>query len=172
MTRPGVPAVVAAVTAGILALSLASSALAGGKPETVKIPVPEPVVFPAGLSCPFPVEWAFESKNLQSKTFPVQANGDQLVRQTGHVMTTVTNLDSGASLVVNTSDRQDFLFHADGTIDVTINGGALAAYYPTDLGGPAMYYFKGHLHDLVDSEFTLVSHQFSGRSTDLCAALS
>jgi hypothetical protein len=163
----------AGLAAGLLAVALATPALAGGKPEHVRTGAPDPFVFEAGLSCPFAVEWAFEVNNLTVTTFPVQANGDQLVRQTGHVMATVTNLENDRSITTNPSDRQDFLYHADGTMDVRINGRALAAYFPGDVGGPAMYLFIGHLDDTVTaSDFTVLRHSFSGTSVDLCAALS
>jgi hypothetical protein len=163
----------AGLAAGLLAVSLASPALAGGMPEHIRTPGPAPFVFPAGLSCPFDVEWAFETKGVQVTTFPVQENGDQLVRQTGNVTATVTNLENDRSITTNTSDRQDFLFHADGTMDVRINGRALAAYFPGDVGGPAMYLFIGHLDDTVTaSDFTVLRHSFSGKAIDLCAALS
>jgi len=171
MTRRRVPAVLAATIAGLLAVSAASPALAGGKPEHIRILDPSPAEFPAGLSCEFPVLWTFETSNLRVATFPVQPNGDQLVRQTGHVMTTATNEDTGASLRVNTSDRQDFLFHPDGSIDVTINGHTIAAYFPGDLNGPGMFLFTGHLQDTIDSQNVVTAHHVTGRVIDICAAL-
>jgi hypothetical protein len=68
--------------------------------------------------------------------------------------------------------REDLIFHADGTVDVWINGTILAAYGLPDFGGPSMWWFKGHLHDTADATFTGTSHVFVGNATDLCAALS
>jgi hypothetical protein len=164
--------VLAAAVGGMLALSFAAPAFAGGKPEHTRIPVPDPAVFPAGLSCEFTVEWRFASQNLQLTTFPVQPDGDQVVRQTGHQVTTITNLDNGRSMTVNTTNRQDFVNHPDGSIDVFIDGRVVAAYFPTDVGGAGMFVFNGHLHDVLDPGFTLVDHHMSGHVLDVCAALS
>lgn len=173
MARPRVPAVVAGALAGILLLTMASPVLGREKPVTERIPAPGPSVFDAGQACSFATEWSYPGKaSLVQTTFPVRPNGDQLIRQAGVVNTKVTNLESGKSRTYVTASVQDFVFKADGTIDVTIDGRVPVAYFPTDLGGPAMYLFTGHLHDVVDSSFTLIEHHFKGQSINLCAVLS
>jgi hypothetical protein len=84
----------------------------------------------------------------------------------------VTNADTGASITLSGGFRQDLIFRADGTIDVRINGTILAAYGVPDFGGPSIWWFKGHLHDTADANFTGTGHAFVGNATDLCAALS
>ncbi|HEY6571192.1 MAG TPA: hypothetical protein VIZ22_12930 [Candidatus Limnocylindrales bacterium] len=173
MARRRVSAVFAGVLAGILMLSMASPALGREKPVSERIPAPDPSVFEAGQACPFATEWSYPGKAfLILTTFPMRPNGDQLIRQAGVVNTKITNLESGKSRTYLTPAVQDFLFKADGTIDVTIDGRVPVAYFPTDLGGPAMYLFTGHLHDVVDSSFTLIKHEFKGKSIDLCAVLA
>jgi len=66
----------------------------------------------------------------------------------------------------------DLLFRANGLIDVRGVGGVLAAYFPTDVGGPGMFHFQGVLHDVADADFNLLSHSFKGKTRDLCAALA
>ena len=127
--------------------------------------------FPDGLVCDFPVRWDVHAAGNEL-VFPVRANGDQVVRQAGRNTVTVSNLDTGATFDIQGGTRQDFVFHADGTIDVIISGHAIAGYFPTDIGGPSMWLFRGHLNDLVDGTFTLIAHDFRGNATDLCAALS
>ena len=128
--------------------------------------------FPAGTVCPFTVTWDVKDSNVNQLVFPVDANGDQVVRTTGHDITVVTNADTGASITLKGGFREDLIFHADGTIDVRINGTILAAYGVPDFGGPSMWWFKGHLHDTADATFTGTGHAFVGNATDLCAALS
>ena len=128
--------------------------------------------FPAGTVCAFTVTWDPPENNVNQLVFPVDANGDQLVRTTGHDVIVVTNADTGASITLRGGFRQDLIFRADGTIDVWINGTVLAAAGVPDLGGPSMWWFRGHLHDVLDATFTRTAHSFTGNATDICAALS
>jgi hypothetical protein len=128
------------------------------------------VDFPTGFLCEFAVRWEIDpGGNLL--VFPVDANGDTLMRQVGATTGTVTNLASGASVRIQGGVRQDLIFHADGSIDAIIAGMVLAGYWPTDVGGPSMWVFHGLLHDELDGNFTALSHSVHGRATDLCAAL-
>ena len=171
MPRPGVPAFGAALLAATLILASAAPALAQGRPEVDRIPGTGVVDFPAGEVCDFDLRWEFSDADLTSIVFPVQPDGDQLQRLAGFSTTTAINLETGASLTFNTSTRLDFLFRADGLIEVSAAGRVATAYYPTDLGGRGHYLFVGHLEDLVDGSFTLLAHDFSGRMTELCSAL-
>jgi len=150
--------------------AVVSTASAAG-PDHSKV-MGSPATFPAGTVCPFAVTWDINPSNVNALVFPVDANGDQVVRINGHDSTVVTNTDSGASITLKGGFREDLIFHADGTIDVRINGTILAAYGIPDFGGPSMWWFKGHLHDTADANFTGTSHTFVGNATDLCAALS
>jgi hypothetical protein len=150
-------------------VALAASPVSAAGPERSKF-TGFVLDFPEGLVCDFAVRWdVFAGGN--ELVFPVRANGDQVVRQVGRNTATITNLGTGATVGIQGGTRQDFVFHADGTVDVIIDGHAIAGYFPAD-GGPSMWLFRGHLHDLVDGTFTLIAHDFSGNATDLCAALS
>jgi len=172
MTRTRMTRLVLALglVAAMVAAVAPSAALAAG-PAHQKL-APGTQSFDAGVLCDFAVTWDLKGTNDNELDFPVQANGDQLIRLTGRELLTVTNVDSGASVLLRGGYREDVLFHADGSIDVTINGTIVAGYFPTDLGGPAMWWFKGHLQDGLDSTFTTLSHAFVGNATDLCSALS
>jgi hypothetical protein len=159
------------IAAACLLAMTASPALAA-KPE--KSPLEGfTVTFPAGVLCDFSVEWSIAAGGNQL-VFPERRNGDVVVRSVGRARGTVTNLDSGPELSVRFRGgiRQDLVFHADGTLDAIINGTVLAGYFPTDVGGPSMWLFRGHLHDRLDATFTATAHSFSGNATDLCAALT
>lgn len=165
------------VFASSLVIALAAmgaivSTAAAAPPNHSKVSA-APALFPAGSVCPFTVTWDVdESKMNNLLVFPTDAIGNQLIRITGHDDTVVSNADTGTSIRLRGGFREDLLFHADGTVDVRINGTILAAYGVPDFGGPSMWWFKGHLHDTADATFTGTSHAFVGNATDLCAALA
>jgi hypothetical protein len=128
--------------------------------------------FPAGVLCEFSVEWNIAGGGNQL-VFPERPNGDVVVRSVGRSRGTVTNLDSPErSVQFRGGIRQDLVFHADGTLDAIISGTVVAGYFPTDVGGPSQWLFRGHLHDELDATFTATAHSFHGNATDLCAALT
>jgi hypothetical protein len=154
-----------------VALGIGVSTAAAAGPDHSKVPG-FTATFPAGEVCPFTTTWDAPETNVNQLVFPVDANGDQLVRTSGHGVTVVTNADTGASITLKGGFRQDLIFRADGTIDVWINGTVLAAAGVPDFGGPSMWWFRGHLHDVLDATFTRTAHSFTGNATDICAALS
>lgn len=156
------------LTLALLALVVAPVAAAG--PERSKISA-WTVDFPSGTLCEFAVRWDFPADGTQL-VFPVRSNGDQLVRAVGRLRGTITNVDDDRSFTLRGGYRLDLLFHADGTIDVVGSGSIVAGYFPTDVGGPSMWFFRGRFHDVVDATFTATAHSFRGNATDLCAALS
>jgi hypothetical protein len=160
----------------VLMLSLAISAVAAAPvgaagPAKSKLD-PLTVEFPAGVVCPeFAVRWSF-GEGGNSLVFPARSNGDQLTRQVGLISSvTVTNLDTGRSVTIRGGGQLSFLGHSDGTLEVFGNGTVIAGYFPTDVGGPSMWLFRGHLHDTVDATFTATKHTFVGSATNLCAAV-
>ena len=158
------------IAAACLVAMTASPALAAG-PERTPLEGFS-VIWPAGVLCEFEVEWDVAAGGNQL-VFPEQPNGDVVVRNVGRARGTVTNLDSPEmSVLVRGGYRQDLVFHADGTIDAIINGTVIAGYFPTDVGGPSQWLFRGHLHDELDATFTATAHSFRGNATDLCAALT
>jgi hypothetical protein len=130
------------------------------------------VEFEAGLSCPFAVRWDTVTNHQLVLTYPVRPNGDQLVRTIGPARVRVSNVETGKGVTVSIYGPFDLLFRANGLIDVRGLGGVIGAYYPTDVGGPGMFYFQGVLHDVVDADFNVQSHSFKGKTRDLCAALA
>lgn len=167
---PSLRAIRRAVVLATLSSTLAIAPVAAAGPEKVPNGA-STVVFDAGTLCPFEVVWDIPAVG-STLIFPVKANGDQLIRQVGPMIITVTNTDSGAAMDIRGGIKQDLVFHADGSLDVYISGAVIAGYFPTDIGGPAMWFYRGHLNDVVTADFTAVGHTFSGNATDLCAALS
>jgi hypothetical protein len=169
--RKPVRALASSFVVALAALAITVSTATAAGPDHSKVPG-FTATFPAGEVCPFTTTWDAPETNVNQLVFPVDGNGDQLVRTTGHDVTVVTNADTGASITLRGGFRQDLIFRADGTIDVWINGTVLAAAGVPDLGGPSMWWFRGHLHDVLDATFTRTAHTFTGNATDICAALS
>jgi len=169
--RKPVRVFVSSFVVAFAALGISVSAAAAAGPDHSKASG-FTATFPAGTVCPFTATWDVKETNANQLVFPVDANGDQLVRTAGHAITVVTNFDTGEWITLSGGVRQDLIFRADGTIDVWINGTVLAAAGVPDLGGPSMWWFRGHLHDVLDATFTRTAHSFTGNATDICAALS
>jgi hypothetical protein len=151
-------------------LTVAAGGAAAAGPQRFAF---EPFVqtFVAGQVCEFRVRWDSDVLHANTLVFPVNRAGDQVIRSVGEIRTRITNVDTGKSVTVGGGIRQDLVFHSDGTVNAIIDGTVVAGYFPTDLGGPAMWLFRGHLNDTLDSSFTLLRHQSSGTQQDLCAAL-
>jgi hypothetical protein len=169
--RKAVRVFVSSFVVAFAALAIAVPAVTAAGPEHAKTSG-FAATFPAGTVCLFTATWDVKETNVNQLVFPVDANGDQVVRTAGHDVTVVTNADTGASITLSGGFRQDLIFSADGRIDVWINGAVLAAAGAPDLGGPSMWWFRGHLHDVLDATFTRTAHSFTGNATDICAALS
>lgn len=125
----------------------------------------------AGEYCSFAVQWDTVKATGQTLVFSVDGNGDQLVRIVGYVETRMTNLDSGASKLYGGGNREDLLFHADGTVSATIDGAVIAAYGVPDVNGPSVWFYRGHLQDEVDNTFTATAHAFVGKAVNVCTDL-
>lgn len=129
-------------------------------------------VAPAGLFCPFTLHWVADDTHMNVLTFPVQANGDQLTLRTGHAAgSSLTYVDTGASLVVPESYKLTQITHADGTMDWYIDGSVVIGTAPTDVGGPYLRLYKGNLHFFLDAQSDVLGYSFDGTYVDLCAAL-
>jgi len=128
--------------------------------------------FPAGDLCPFAVRWDEDGSRMQALTFPARPNGDQVTRYAGPQWSTVTNLDTGVSMVVGGGLRLDWISHPDGTADVWVDGTVVAGYFPGD-AATGFWVFHGRLHDTVGTDgWTTTAHEFTGGAVDLCAALA
>ena len=168
--RPAVRVLAAGITAlTVLAAVVAPAAAAGPVRSTGS---GFDFTIPAGDVCPFAVQWVANDSNMNVATYPVQPNGDQLTRKTGTATDTLTNVDTGKTLVLSESPEQEWISHADGSVDLWVDGTIIGAAFPTDFGGPYLRLFTGHLHWQLDAEGDLLASSFDGTYTDLCAALA
>ena len=159
-----------------LILLLAAPAAARGKPEIIRL---EPGVldedFLAG-TCDFRAELVDSSTNSKLLLFPPEEDGSQLLRSTGGYASTLTNLDTGASIELKYYSKIDFDIQADGTQIVT-SGGVVFAYIfeGDDLSAfdPGLYLITGSYRAHLDANgFALGPEQVKGKVVDLCAAIS
>jgi hypothetical protein len=157
----------------LLLASLAAPATAAG-PEHGTGGFSYDLEFPAGAVCPFALHWVEDGSRMQALTFPVEKNGDQVVRYAGPQWSIFTNLDkpSVPPMVVGGGLRLDLIFHEDGTADVWVAGTVVVLYFSTDAPGPSAWLLHGRVHDTLDAGFNTISHAFNGKAIDLCAALA
>ena len=157
---------------GLLAMVLAVGAVlasAGLAQPPVKEPlVSEPMEFPAGVVCPFPVLGETVSGN-ESITF--FASGRFHI--TGEGSTRFTNLETQESIVLDTSGVVAFTPLEDGNLAITGSGRNLFFFLPQDVEGAGLFLITGRISEILDSSTdTITSSSSTGQRVDVCAALS
>jgi hypothetical protein len=132
--------------------------------------------FPAGTACTFGLAVdGTGGDNRATHTF-VDANGNTVrVLSVGRgFQLTFTNLAGNGTLALPANGAvMDTVVNADGSQTVTLTGHNVLILFPSDVpAGPSTTLYVGRVVFTVDANgvFTLVST--SGRSTDICAALS
>ena len=166
-------AIVAAIG---LVLAIAAPAAAKGKPEIIRLdPSGLDADFLAG-TCDFRAELVDQSSNSKLMFFPLDADGSALVRSTGGYVSTLTNLDSGASITFQYYSKIDFDVQPDGS-QIIHSGGSvfLFVFEGDDLSsfGPGLYLVTGMTRSHVDANgFAVEPETVRGKIRDLCAELS
>jgi len=159
----------------MLATAMVYAAAAIAAPP-IQLPPPDsPQSFDEGVACEFPLGLDLSGSNFHLKPF-FDKNGDfvrVMIAGKGSRMT-FTNEESLATLSLNaygfsvkeTSD-------ADGIITDTITGHVLVIRFPSDVpAGPSTTLYVGRLVQTTDPNTGVGTFQsFSGKQTDICAAL-
>ena len=154
---------VVVLVAGALAVPAALA-----QPPVKEPLVSEPMEFPAGVVCPFPVLGESVSGN-ESITF--FASGRFHITGTGS--TRFTNLDTGESIVLDTSGSVSFLPLPDGNVAIAGHGRNLFFFLPQDVGGAGLFLLTGQVSEILDATTdTITVSESRGQRTDVCAALS
>jgi hypothetical protein len=128
--------------------------------------------FLAGYACSFPVRIQTEARG----TVRVFANGE--LQSTGYERAWVTNQSTGKQLELMVNGRVRIIFAPPGGEgELAIAGPQLIVFWPGDAGPGEeseyrVYYFKGNTSAIIDEYFVFHEFAFSGRSTDICAALN
>ena len=154
---------------GLLAFA-ALPALAGGKPEWAKNEPIDPFGFAAGEVCDFDLEIAIVLDTGHTITFP-ESDGSQRVILGGNLVTTVTNLETDASVTLNISGPGKQLFHGD-VLSISGGGPWLIWTFPGDAGGAGIWYTKGYVALEIDLNSGAVpSISLPHNSIDVCQLL-
>ena len=158
----------------VMALGLLASAalpvLAGGKPEWVANEPADPLEFAAGEVCDFDLRIADAVNTGHTITFP-ESNGSQRVLGGGHLVTTVTNLESNEAVTLNISGPGKLVFRGD-LLSLTGGGPWLIYLFPGDVGGAGLWFTRGAVAldiDLVSG--AVVSLSLPRNSIDVCELL-
>jgi hypothetical protein len=149
--------------------------LGSGSPATAAdLPNCEALELAAGLACDFALCLESVGGNQVMKEFRDE-NGNlvRIISAGRGAVLSFTNLSTGATLSLTTGGSvSQTTFNPDGSKTVTNTGHNVVIFFPTDdPPGPSTTLYQGRLVYIDDNGvFTLQT--FSGRTTDICAALS
>jgi hypothetical protein len=139
-------------------------------------PPPQTLDFPAGVACAFPLQLELSGANFHFKEF-VDGNGNPvraILAGKGSFMT-FTNVDTDATFSARAYGfAAHRVYNLDGTITETVTGHVVQILFPTDVpAGPSTTLYVGRLVFTYDATTgaTLNLQSFTGKSTDICAAL-
>jgi len=170
--------VAVAVIVAVVAVIAVPSAMAAGPIRTVF--TPGPFTFFAGQGCAFDVRAVPDE---DARVVITEFDDGRVVTQ-GHGNATLTNLETGASIVTRSRARiVDTPGPEANELLVEISGQINFAFFPGDpgpfgeVGEPGLLlHMVGHqrftLADVGQPTERLVEFSFSGRTTDICALLS
>ncbi len=133
------------------------------------------VDLPAGTACGFDLRIEGEGGNTITRTFEDQNGNVVRVLETGTGSAlTFTNLATGASFSTRSNGAvRNTELNADGSSTVTSMGHNVLILFPTDVpAGPSTTLYVGRFVYTADANGVFTLQQASGRSTDICAALS
>jgi hypothetical protein len=131
-----------------------------------------PISVPAGLVCTFPVEADPVRQDLAVRYHYDEAGNPDGYQVKGVLIAQITNLDTGASVQRNISSFGTVLYNPDGSWEAVVTGPFLVFFVTGDNPSNQLLLFSGRtvLRGDPSGAKTLVSE--SGRTEDLCRALS
>jgi hypothetical protein len=136
-----------------------------------------PFDLPAGFACNFALRYETrgEPQDEDYKEF-VDKMGNTVLFYAGKGATVIlTNIENGKTLTIDTHGYVDHrTVNADGSYESITKGHHVLIFFPSDLPegiGPSTTLYVGRLVYTVDVDSTFTLKEFSGRMTDLCAAL-
>jgi hypothetical protein len=158
----------ASLSALLLAAALAGPA-AAAKP--IKEPTPlDPSEIPAGVTCDFAVRIESVGKP-KSITFD-RRDGALRVNSSGRIVSTITNVDTGASVTRDSSGPGRVSRNAAGHIVLRYGGATVFPLFDGDVTGRGLILFKGGTEfELGDDEFTVIRADLPVNVEDLCQTL-
>jgi hypothetical protein len=154
----------AVLLAAAVTMAMTSSALAG-KPDKVPLPSPDPFSMPADTGfCDFDAELV-DATNREFAIISSYPDGSSLWRVAGTLEITMTNLETNRSMTWNSGGPGLVAFDAQGGVTRFEGRGHVFVYGPLEpLQAGGIYEYTGNV-DLVAGTYT-------GRRTDVCAAMT
>jgi hypothetical protein len=136
----------------------------------IQVPNPGEVV---SEDCGFPVLISLSRFNVTTRTFTDQ-NGDFVKEvDTGVIVATLTNLDTGKTVTVNISGPFEFRMHSDGSATVSLVGPYLFFFGAlSDVVGSGIVYHTGIVRVELDAAGNETSVEEQGSTVNLCAQLT
>jgi len=162
-----------AIACGVALIGALVLAAPAGADRPLKEPAP-PLneTFPAGVVCPFQVTIETLVNNGFTISFVDKDGNFRWQLGAGHLVVGITNDETGASLVLNTTGPGKLFDNGDGTLTIVGGGHWTLLTFPGDVPPSTILYTSGRIEftvDLATGRLVLVSLQ--GTSQDLCEAL-
>lgn len=161
------------LTAAAVAVCLIGFAPSAGAASPFRVFLTPGPDFTFAGTCAFPV-LAHTVTDKEYATFTTLPDGTVTEAITGKAVGEYTNLNSGKSIVVNTSGPGVVTFNTDGTIGVDLRGPSTWLFTPqeqADFGLPQFAYTAGHMQYVYNGGL-FQNLTFTGSVTDLCDSLS
>jgi hypothetical protein len=159
-----------------LTLVLAAPVAAQGAPERERWTEPEILFFGEEI-CGFEIMLEDTFANVNAFFFPVDRHGNERMMFSGGFRSTLTNLETHASIDITYFGRQVWWISADGTAEVTTSGGTLFWFTEQEAEvsefGHGMWLLRGQGIERYDADGNLVHAGYRGKIVlDVCAALA
>jgi len=161
----------AIVVASLLALlAISAGPAAAGKPIKENLPQ-SPQVYEAGVACDFAVELDPIAANVKAITFdrPV---GKAFQLLSGRLVYRITNLETGASVVRQSSGPGKVSINAAGHTVLSLGGSSVFAFFDGDVTGRGLLRMTGKAKiEIGDDRFSFVRVDLPNKVEDLCQTL-
>jgi hypothetical protein len=170
---------IAVIVAVVVVAVVAVSPAAAARPIRTVL-TPGPVTFPAGEGCAFDVRGVPDEN---ARVVITEFDDGRVVFQ-GHANPTLTNLDTGASIVTSSrfrwverpgSEPNETLVETSGPLNMSFLPGLLGPFGEVEEPG-LLLRLVGHqrftVFDIGEPTEIVTSYSFSGQTTDICALLS
>ena len=161
---------VLSVLAAIALIALSAAPALAARPEKEPDVIGDPLTFPAGEVCDFDLRETVKIDTGKSIVFPPEDDGAQRVLVNGHIVATVTNLETDQSVTYNISGPGTFTY--GDTLEIDATGTWLFYNFEGDAGGPGMWLSTGKSHleiDLATGQW--LSFTPARNTIDVCAVL-
>ena len=156
----------------VAALASAPAGLAA-PPSHAPTPLPPDLEFAPGEACEHGILVHTWWMRTRSSEFAALPDGTVRLADRGAARSTVTDLQTGATIEARGGSRLAFRLLPDGTTVVDGTGALLVWYFPGDPSelAPGVYLVNGHAQETYAPDGTLVGATFDGRARNLCELL-